>query len=338
MVEQAGTSKRAQLRERASQQELAAAQESSKGDSDGSPGRGGKYGNLAARAAALIAGQADPGAGKEEGEREEDPDTEDAPAGDESSHDPADTNDPDAPDQGEESEDEGADENQLPLTLDDAQKRLGMTKQEFNALEVKVGADTMTLGELKNRLPEVVKLDKAREEFEDERGSWELQRIGTYRNLHAIIDAIPKNPHTAGLLRQLERQHEETRTRELETLHFARPRWQDANYAATAKSKIVAMCADYGISRAEVEGLLDHRHLLLAQDFAELREKVRASREQAKKVNEPSGARPNGQGAPARRDQRENGANPRSNTGAGRREKPTQESVARRVGAIMRKR
>jgi hypothetical protein len=317
-----GTIGRRELQAMAAEQEAAA--KAAPGTDDAAP-EGWQGGKLAARAAALIAGQADPGGKPAEEEGEEGDEGEGgkpAPGGEEG-------------DEGDEGEagDEKAGEGGALVTADDAAKRLGLTRQQFNALTVQVGSESITLGDLKAKLPELVKLDSARTELDDERGTWELERIGTYRNLSAIIDALPQNALTAGLLRQLEAQHETTRARELETLHFARPRWNDPNYATAARERMTGVAKEYGFSRREVEGLLDHRQVLLLQDFADLRERVRSSRDQARKIAEGGADRPSGQKGAAN-------ASASSGNGSGMRraQKPTQEAIARNAGAIMRRR
>jgi hypothetical protein len=321
MTDQIG--KRESLRARAIQQSTGAAAE------DDPPAQGWQGGSLAARAAALIAGKADAGPDPEEGKADEDPvDDEGAEPGRAVPDDGADEDPVDDEDGGDEAPAQG----EL-LTADDAAKRLGLTRQQFNALQVQVGAESMTLGELKAKLPEVLKLDKGRAELDDDRGTWELERVASYRNLSAIIDALPKNAMTAGLLRQLEAQHENTRARELESLHFARPRWSDPNYATSAREKMHAVAKEYGFSRVELDGVLDHRQVLLLQDFADLREKVRASRDTARKLAEGGADRPSGQRGAAAAGPSVNGSGPRRAS-----QKPTQEATARQAGSIMRRR
>jgi hypothetical protein len=167
--------------------------------------------------------------------------------------------------------------------------------------------------------------------LEDDRGQWELERVGAYRNLQALIDQLPRNAMTQGLLRQMEAQHESSRERELESLHFARPRWSDPAYATGARQKMTALAREYGFTQVEVASVMDHRQVLLLQDYAELREKVKSSRDMARKVNEPDGSRNAGQGAPARASRGDQSSN-------GRRTKDTQAVIASRVGAMLRKR
>jgi hypothetical protein len=319
MVDQ---SRRESLRTRAIEQETAATAAEPE-----APARGGQFGNLAAQAAALISGEAAAPPPPEEKE----PGDEDG--GDEEGERGRPTPEGEPGDEVDDDGDAGREEQGQLLTADDAAKRLGLTRQEFNALQVQVGSESMTLGELKAKLPEVLKLDSGRAELDDARGTWELERIASYRNLSAIIDALPKNAFTAGLLRQLESQHETNRTRELESLHFARPRWSDPNYATAARGKILAVAKEYGFSRTEVEGLMDHRQVLLVQDFADLRERVRSSRDQARKLSEGGAERPSGQKGAASA-----AASSGNGSGMRRSQKPTQETIARNAGAIMRRR
>jgi hypothetical protein len=338
MAEQQGTKPgaRAALAAKATEQQRQASNRSRAAEAqDGEEGESRRdAGGLAAQAGAILRGES---TGKKAQPRRADPDPED----DELPPDFTDGDEEDgagqgggagAGDAGDYDDDDGAGDGApggKPASLDEAAKQLGMTRQEFNAIPVQVGAESMTLGELKARLPDLLKLDQNREQLEDARGTWELERISAYRNLNAIIDALPKNAHTAGMLNALERQHEQNRNRELQSLHFARPRWADATYATGAREKMTAIARDYGFTKAEVQGVMDHRQVLLLQDFAELREKVKASRDAARKVNEPDGSRSAGQGAARGGAVVNNGQ---------RRVKATQEGIAQRAGAIVRRR
>jgi hypothetical protein len=317
--------------------EQAAAAAADPDDSGPAPRPSSGKNDLAGRAAAIIAGKVDPGA-KAAGDRAADDAADEAgqvDGGDDAEQlgqqraadDPGDDDDTDDDDEDPDGDDAGPG----PVAnLDDAAKRLGMTRQEFNAIPVQVGGASLTLGELKAKLPELLKLDARAAELDDARGGWELERVASYRNIHAILDALPRGAVNPQVLHTLQRQHEETRTHELEALHFARPKWADATYSTGAREAIATMAKDYGFSRAEINGLMDHRMVLLAQDYAELRAKVKESRDSARKVNEPGANRPTGQAGAAR-----GGAVPANN---GARSKDTRDGLAQRAGAIMRRR
>jgi hypothetical protein len=287
---------------------------------------------LAGQMGALLRGEAPAKADMYPGQRDDEPPREDYDdSGDaDAPHKPA--GEPDdlaGQDEGEltgQDEAEGAGE--ALATVDDAQKKLGLSKAEFNALQVRIGDQVMTLGELKGKLPDLVKLDADRETLETDRGTWELERVATYRNINAVLDQLPRNALTANLLREIAQQHEADRDRELQNLHFARPRWADAQYATGQREKMTSLAKQYGFARVEIESVLDHRHILMLQDFADLKEKFQSSRDAARKLSEPSQQRKGSQPSVAQRHEPQ----------TSRQAKPTFEDRARRAGSVIFKR
>lgn len=209
-----------------------------------------------------------------------------------------------------------------PETLDAAAKALGLTRSEFNALPVQVGPHTLTLGELKAKLPELMKLDLSRAEVDDARGEVELRRVDTERRSRAMLDAVP--PGALPLLEErVMYQHREQLRRESELLMSARPKWADQAYSSAERERMAGVGARYGFSKAEIGAMIDHRQVLLLQDFTALLEKVQAGKDAARKKL------PGGDPLTARqvRTAATNGH------AAGR--KPTQDEMASRVGRLL---
>jgi hypothetical protein len=281
---------------------------------------------MVARMGALLRGQAEPKAAKPEPEA-----SDEAPEADQGEELEVEARDQAEPEEGGEPDDqaEELEGGEAPITVDDAAKKLGMSRAEFNALAVQVGDQRLTLGELKAKLPELMKLDKDRESLDDARGTWELERVASYRNINAIIDQLPRNVLTANLLRELQTHHEETRNREMQNLHFARPNWAKPEYAQAARTKMAALAKEYGFGRVEVDGVMDHRQLLLLQDYADLRERIKASRDNARKLSEPSQQRRGEPGAVQGRG---------DTSSTPRKAKPTREDRARILGGILNRR
>lgn len=283
---------------------------------------GNKQGGTVREVADLIrAGQGlGPSAGDDD-PRDREPGRDGGPGDDDGGDDGADEGEPAGADEGELA-DEGAGD--VPTSLDDAARRLNMTRQELNKLPVQVGDQTMTLGELKAKLPELLKVGADREKLSDERGEWELEKVSAHRNIRALVDMLPPQAVTPQVLRELNRQHETTRSRELEALHAARPQWADSTYATGQRDAMLKLAQRYGIGRAEVQSVMDHRQLLLLQDFAALTARVAAGKDAGRKVGEGAGEpkRP-AQGAPAEPTNSQRG-------------KVTREDMARRVSRIIR--
>src|SRR6478736_3832846 len=169
MAEQQGTkpSARATLAAKATAQERQASNKSraaeAQQDIEGA-GRPADAKGLAAQAAAILRGDSGTAPRKPaQSQPEPDPDDDELPPDADGDPDPDGQRDP-----GDDDDDDQADEQPAgkPASLDEAAKALGMTRQEFNAIPVSVGAESMTLGELKAKLPELLKLDASRERLE----------------------------------------------------------------------------------------------------------------------------------------------------------------------------
>lgn len=208
-----------------------------------------------------------------------------------------------------------------PGTLDDVAKKLGLTKAELNAVEVAVGHERMTLGELKAKLPELAKLDKSRAEYEEGKGEWELQRIDSLRRISAIVERFPPGAVPAQVLSAIEADHAHNRARESALLTTARKEWADPVFAANERQRMIALANRYGITAGEVSSIMDHRQVLLLQDYAALQAKFDTLKAQAKRAENPDIGAARGEGAPQ----------------SGPRRTNTRADVAARVGALLRR-
>lgn len=194
--------------------------------------------------------------------------------------------------QGEDEDEREHDDDDAP-TLDDLAKHAGLTTADLNKLPVKLGAGvTLTLGEMKQRWSELVKLDETRAEFEQHREQQELEAIDAHRRIRAIVDAFPAGSVPPRVMERLEAQFSETVAREAELLHRARPEWRDAKYAAAQRTTMLALGKKYGFSPAELAGITDHRQVLLLQDFARELGRRDAAKEAARRVEPGTDKRP----------------------------------------------
>jgi hypothetical protein len=208
-----------------------------------------------------------------------------------------------------------------PLTLDSVAERLELTNAELNKALVRVGPDTMTLGELKAKLPELAKLDESRAQLEERVGSWELQKIDAERQIMAVIDAFPPGSVPPAVFRAVEARHNQERQRQAALLVSARPGWGDPKVVETQRAAINKTMSKYGFSAAELATVVDHRYLLAMQDFAAAQDKLEKLKEAGQR-RDSSGGRPPGNKPPA--------------SGNGQRPPASRRSeVAQRVAGIM---
>lgn len=204
-----------------------------------------------------------------------------------------------------------------PLTLAGVAERLGITNKELNAVEVAVGADRMTLGELKAKLPELAKFERARVDFEDERSTWQLKHVDEHRRLLALVDAIPPHLIPPAFVQRVQAQRIERNQRESELLTTARPEWADPVQAQNLIKGFAKRFAKYGFSVHELAAVGDHRQLLFMQDMAALVDRVEKAKQQAARLAGGSGGSLAAEGAPrAVEPQRKAGRLQRENLGA----------------------
>jgi len=182
-------------------------------------------------------------------------------------------------------DDDGAHEgDDSTLTEADVRKGLGVSREVLNTMRLQVGDKTMTLGELKAKLPALAKLDASVAEFDERRGRQELEAIDTHRRILALARAFPPGSVPPQLVRQIEAEAEETRTRESGLLHAARPQWSDQTYATAQRQQMGALAKRYGFTTAELASIVDHRQVLLLQDFAALQKKFDDARASSRRV------------------------------------------------------
>jgi hypothetical protein len=169
-----------------------------------------------------------------------------------------------------------------------------MSKRELNQVQVKVGGDLLTIGELKAKHQEIANLGARELELTEARERLDLDRSDTYRRITAIVDAFPPGSVPSGLVAALEERHQQTKAREAAMLSASRPEWADPKYSGAQRERMARQAAKYGFGKGEVANLLDHRMVLLLQDFTNLSERVDKARAEARRVGERPGVTPSG--------------------------------------------
>jgi hypothetical protein len=198
---------------------------------------------------------------------------------------------------------EGGEGEPEPLTLDAVAERLELTKAELNQALVRVGPDTMTLGELKAKLPELAKLDETRAQFDERVGTWELQKVDAERQILAVIDSFPPGSVPPAVFAAVEARHNQERQRQAGLLVSARPSWGDPKFVETQRGAINKIMSKYGLSAAELATVVDHRFVLAMQDFAALSDRLEKLKESGQR-REGSGGKPPSNKPPAANGQR----------------------------------
>jgi hypothetical protein len=176
-------------------------------------------------------------------------------------------------------------------SLDDLARALRVTPKELNKVTLQVGDQKLTLGELKAKLPMLAKLEQERAEFADQRQTTELEQIDAHRRIMAIIDSFPDRALPPAVLQRVNAQYEQNKRAQAELLTKARPQWGDAKYVESERPALVALGKRYGFSTAELGSIIDHRQILILQDFAHALARIDAAKGAGRRVD-PVGDKP----------------------------------------------
>lgn len=189
---------------------------------------------------------------------------------------------------GDDSNDGGADDD---TTIEEVGKALRLNPTELNKVVLTVDGERVTLGQLKAGWSKVAKFDQERAEFEERVTTTELEQIDAHRRIMSIIDAFPANALPPAVLQRVNQQYEQNQRTEAALLTRARPGWGDPKYVERERSAMLDLAKRYGFTPAEVGSILDHRQILLLQDFAHALARIDAAKGAARKLD-PVGDKP----------------------------------------------
>jgi len=187
---------------------------------------------------------------------------------------------------GDEAGSEGQDDGiEHETSMEDVARALKLKASELNKVAVTVDGGRVTLGELKAGWSKVAKLDQERAEFDERVTTTQLEQIDAHRRLMAIIDELPPQGLPPAVLQRVNQQYEQDKRAQAALLTKARPEWGDAKYVEKERGAMLDLAKRYGFTPAEIGSILDHRQILLLQDFARAQARIDAAKGAARKVD-----------------------------------------------------
>lgn len=170
-------------------------------------------------------------------------------------------------------------------TVADVAARLGVDAADVYGIQVTTrDGETVTLGALKDHY-------QARADGDLERLAWEEQRIAERAELETnrqelaeLLSAVPRDKLNPAIVEQVRRTHEVRMTAEREKLVERMPAWRDDTVRNRELDKISEHLKQYGIPRAVLDSLTDHRLVVYMHDNMARKARVDAALEQARAV------------------------------------------------------
>jgi hypothetical protein len=169
-------------------------------------------------------------------------------------------------------------------SVDGLSKRLKIKPEEVYAIKVPMpnGAEPMTLGDLKDRVGELVDLDARELEFTQRRVRGEGEILRAQQELRSLMALIPKDKLTPELINKVRQNHETTQARERQLTLEHIPSWNDEQTRTADIQGMVSMLSDYGFDEGFIATVVDHRALKFLRDTYLMRKRIQKALSEVK--------------------------------------------------------
>lgn len=176
-------------------------------------------------------------------------------------------------------------------------KRLGLKDpKEFYSIKVPMpnGAEPLTIGELKDRVGELVDLETRELQFDERRRSGESEMLRAQQEMREIMALLPKNQLSPELVEKIRRRHEATQMKERELTLQHIPDWQNETRRMDDIKGMIQMLSDYGFDDSFITTVVDHRALKFIRDAHLTQKRIRAALAKVTVPQKKGGQKPSG--------------------------------------------
>lgn len=221
-------------------------------------------------------------------------------------------------------QDEAPDDPNAPVdSLDGLMKRHKMTPEQVYALRVPMpnGAEALTIGELKDKVGELVGFEQRVTQFDLRRIEQEGQLLRAQQQVQDILSMLPPEAIKPEVLKKLRDRQEGVARRERAATLDAIPDWRDEDRRLQEIEGINEMLSDYGFDESFLPTVVDHRAMKFIRDMFLMRSRIKKSLELVRNGGKP-GQRPSGKPNKA-------AVRPNNNPPSNRKVVPTQDDKLR---------
>lgn len=156
-----------------------------------------------------------------------------------------------------------------PETMEVLSKRLGFKPEQIYNVKIPMpaGAEPLTIGQLKDRIGEIVDLETRETQFEQRRIASEGDLLRAQTEIRELLAMVPRehiNPETVKKIRQ---RHEANMHREREATLEHIPAWNDEKVEMQDKQGMIKFMSNYGFDASFLGTVTDHRALKFIRDM-----------------------------------------------------------------------
>lgn len=161
-------------------------------------------------------------------------------------------------------------------SLDGLVKRLGTKHEDVYKIRVPMpdGAEPLTIGQLKDRVGEVVKLEQEQLRFDNRRIKQEGELLQAQAEIRDLLSLLPKEAVKPALIEKVRAQRSEMITRERQATLDAIPAWEDEQTRLSDIKGMVDLLKVYGLPEAFLGTIHDHRALKFIRDMWQMKSRI----------------------------------------------------------------
>jgi hypothetical protein len=168
-----------------------------------------------------------------------------------------------------EDENIGDDPSKPPETMEALSKRLGFKPEQLYNVKIPLadGAEPLTIGQLKDRIGEVVDLETRETQFEQRRMRSEGELLRSQAEIREILAQIPREHIKPEVVNKIRQRHEANMARERQMTLEHIPEWRDEKRAGEDLQGMIDLLGEYGFDETFIGSVHDHRAIKFIRDM-----------------------------------------------------------------------
>lgn len=177
-------------------------------------------------------------------------------------------------DEGEETFDDDGnpiveDPSKPPETLEALSKRLGFKPEQIYSVKIPLsdGAEPLTIGQLKDRVGELVDLETRETQFEQRRMQTEGELLRSQTEVRELLSMIPKEHINPEIVNKIRKRHEANMAFERKMTLEHIPEWRDEKRAGEDLQGMIDFTKRWGFDETFLGTVHDHRAVKFIRDM-----------------------------------------------------------------------
>lgn len=156
-----------------------------------------------------------------------------------------------------------------PDTLDVLSKRLGFKPEQIYNVKIPLadGAEPLTIGQLKDRVGELVDLETRETQFESRRMQVEGELLRSQTEIRELLGMIPKEHINPAIVEKIRKRHETNMAFERKMTLEHIPEWRDEKRAGEDLQGMIDFTKRWGFDETFIATVHDHRAIKFIRDM-----------------------------------------------------------------------